>query len=89
MSGPPLQFDDMLISQEEQYSLGIERTTGAHYISVSIPAQLVDYEEHFVLTEEEFFILLDDPEAGQALARRCRAGEEAARLFDKGRGPVT
>lgn len=87
MTAPRLQFDDMMISQEEQFSLGVERTTGVHYISVSVAAQVVDYEEYYELTEEEFFRLLDDPEAGQALARRCRDGQEDARLFRRPGGP--
>ena len=87
MTGPQLQFDDMLISETEQFSLGIERTTGVHYVSVSVAAQLVDYEEYYELTEEEFDRLLDDPESGQELARRCRAGEEDARLFRRPGGP--
>lgn len=80
---PRLQFDDMLISQEEQFSLGIERTTGRRYISVSISQGFADYEEFFEISDEEFDRLLDDPEGGQDLARRCRAGEENARLFRK------
>ncbi len=87
MTAARLQFDDMMISQEEQFSLGVERATGVHYISVSVAAQMVDYEEYFELTEEEFFLLLDDPDAGQALARRCREGLEDARLFRRPGGP--
>ncbi|WP_020178993.1 hypothetical protein [Methylopila sp. M107] len=87
MTRSSLQFDDMMISETERYSLGVERNSGAHYISVQISAQLVDYEEYYELTEEEFFLLLDDPEAGQTLARRCRDGHEAARLFSRPGGP--
>lgn len=78
---PKLQFDDMLISQEEQYSLGVERVTGRRYISVSVSQGFADYEEFFEISDEEFDRLLDDPEGGQDLARRCRSGEENARLF--------
>lgn len=82
MSG--FQFDDLMISEEERYSIGLERTTGKHFISVQISQGFVDYEEHFELSEEEFDKLLEAPEAGQEFARRCRAGEEDGRLFRPG-----
>ncbi|RXF67092.1 hypothetical protein [Hansschlegelia zhihuaiae] len=76
-----LQFDELMISQEERYSLGIERTTGKHYLSVEMTQDYVEFEEFYEISEEEFASMLDDPEAGQAFARRCRAGGEDSRLF--------
>lgn len=77
-----LQFDDMMIAEDGGYALGIERSSGRHYISVDVSGDGADrVEAHFALSEEEFMALLDDCEGGAALARRCRAGEEDGRLI--------
>lgn len=75
------QFDDLMISEVENYALGIERITGRKYLSVDVIDGDSICVSHYGISEEEFARLLDDPAAGQALARRCRAGEEEARAF--------
>lgn len=75
------QFDDLMISEEENYALGVERTTGRKYVSVDVIDGDAVCTSHYAVSEDEFVRLLDDPAAGQALARRCRAGEEEARAF--------
>lgn len=75
------QFDDLMISEEENYALGIERVTGKHYISVDVIDGDSVCASHYEISEAEFSRLLDDPTSGQALARRCKAGEEDVRLI--------
>jgi len=80
MSAPKI-FDDLMISEQENYALGLERTTGRKYLSVDEIDGDAVCASYFEVSEDEFAQLLDDPAAGQALARRCRAGEEEARRF--------
>lgn len=81
MSAPRYAFDDLMISEVENFSIGLERTTGRHFIGVVASDGFVEEDRRYELSDEEFHRLLDDPEAAQALARRCRAGEEEARRF--------
>ncbi|WP_257694630.1 hypothetical protein [Mycobacterium tuberculosis] len=78
------QFDDLMISEEENYALGVERRTGKHYISVDVIDGDSICASHYEISEAEFTRLLDDPASGQALARRCKAGEEETRLIREG-----
>ena len=74
-------FDDLMISEEENYALGIERSTGKRYISVDVIDGDSVCTSHYEISDDEFDRLLDDAASGQALARRCRAGEEEQRLI--------
>lgn len=79
-----LQFADLMISEDGRYSIGVERSSGRHFISVQLSEGFVEYDEHYELSEAEFEILLVDPAAGEAFARRCQAGEEDGRMFGPG-----
>lgn len=76
------QFADMLIAEDGNYALGIERTTGRHYLSVEMSEDgLMGEEAHFEISEEEFMRLLEDPDGAKEFARLCRAGEMRGRAF--------
>ena len=75
----PFVFDDLMISEEENYALGIERSTGKRYISVDVIDGDSVCTSHYEISADEFDRLLDDAASGQALPRRGRGGEAGRR----------
>ena len=54
---------------------------GRRILSFPVANRLVDYEEDYLLAEEEHSRIMSDPEKGHALAARCRAHLEDGRLL--------
>jgi hypothetical protein len=49
-----MKFEDTFFSREDSYSLGIESTSGRHYASIPVSNGIVDYEEHYEITPEQY-----------------------------------
>ena len=81
MAGPTRRYVDHLVDQEHRFSLSTEPATDQHHLAVAVSAPLVDYELRYQLTAGELAALLADHAAAVALAERCRAGLEDARLL--------
>ena len=72
-----MRFEDKSVDQSGRLSLGVDRNTGDYYLSIPVSNRLVDYEEYYRLSENEFQSLQKDDEAARAFAEQCRA-----RAFD-------
>ena len=53
---------------------------GRRVLSIPVANRLVDYEEDYVISEAEHAAIMADPAHGIAIADRCRAHLEDARL---------
>lgn len=78
------------VDREGRWSVGT-LADGRHVLSIPVANRLVDYEEDYLLTEDEYAAMLADPAFGLALADRCRTRLEDARLVlapgsDRGTG---
>jgi hypothetical protein len=69
------RFVDGAFSAEQRCSLGVDQTTGTHYLSIPVSNRLVDYEEYYRLSAEEYDGFLADPARAYAFAERCRQRE--------------
>ena len=49
-----MRFDDIFIFKKERFSIGQEADSGKFYLSFPVSNGLVEYEEYYELTEEEF-----------------------------------
>ena len=75
------RFIDHLVSRQHRFSLGIERETGRHYLSIPVANQMVDYEEYYRIEPDQFERFMADPEAALPFVERCRRRKEDERLI--------
>lgn len=76
-------FDDTFFSRDDRYSLGIESTSGRHYASIPVSNGIVDYEEYYEITPEQYQGFLGDPAAAIEFVESCRRHEHDDLLIEK------
>lgn len=67
-----MQFGDEFVCRENRYSLGTELDSGTHYVSIPVSNGLVDYEEYYAISPQQFDVLLSDKSAAVAFVEACR-----------------
>ena len=67
-----MTFNDVAISRENKFSIGIEVESGKYYLSIPVANNLVDYEEYYVLTEEAFEAYKADMSLALDFVQKCR-----------------
>lgn len=78
-----MKFDDTYFSREDRYSLGVESTSGRYYASIPVSNGLVDYEEYYELSKEEYDAFLRDRDAAVEFVEACRRREHDDLLLQK------
>jgi hypothetical protein len=78
-----MKFEDAQFSREQRYSLGIETDSGRCYLSIPVSNGLVDYEEYYELSEEQYRLFLVDPVTAAQFAESCRRREQDDRLIQR------
>ena len=78
-----VKFNDSLFSKSGSFSIGIEEESGRSYISIPVRNHLVEYEEYFEISADEYNKYLGDIESAIHLANRYRLKHEDDRLFYK------
>ncbi len=63
---------DIFVSREHLYSLGRDIKIDCYILSIPVSNRLVDYEEYYRLTDEQFHMFREDDVAAQAFANECR-----------------
>jgi hypothetical protein len=74
---------DEYSSRENRYSLGVDELSGRRYASVPVTIGVVDYEEYYELTDEQYARFLADPVAALAFIDECRRHEHDELLLQK------
>lgn len=74
-SGVGVRFTDTYFSKENRYSLGIEAESGRYYASIPVSNGIVDYEEYYELTPEQYARFLDTSDAAIEFVSSCRRRE--------------
>jgi hypothetical protein len=67
-----MNFEDTYYSSEYEYSIGVESTLGRHYASIPVSNGIVDYEEYYELTRDQYLEFLQDPSAAIEFIEACR-----------------
>ena len=62
---------DTLVNVVERFSLGIDEISGRHYFSIPVSNRLVDYEEYYEVTEQEYRTLMTDSALATLFAADC------------------
>jgi len=78
-----MKFEDSYFSREDRYSLGTESTTGRHYASIPVSNGIVDYEEYYEITPEQYETFLADRDAAIKFVESCRRHEHDELLIEK------
>jgi hypothetical protein len=78
-----LQPRDEYNSREDLYSLGVDELSGRHYASLPVTIGVVDYEEYYELTDEQYARFIADPVAALAFIEECRRHEHDELLMQK------
>lgn len=78
-----MNFEDKYFSRDDRYSLGVESTSGRNYASIPVSNGIVDYEEYYELTPEQFDRFLADHKAAVQFVESCRRHEQDDLLIQK------
>jgi len=78
-----MKFDDTYFSREDRYSIGIESTSGRYYASIPVSNGIVDYEEYYELTQDQYREFLRDKETAIDFIEACRRREHDDLLLQK------
>ncbi len=77
------QYAPMYVSQNPRFSLDRGVTTGKPVLGIPVRNQMVEYQEWYSLSEEEFERFMADHEAAKAFAADCGSQREDKRLVLK------
>ena len=78
-----MKFNDVLVSREHRFSLGIEETSGRYYVSIPVSNGMVDYEEYYEIDRAAFERYRVDPSTAIGFVERCRNREADELLIQK------
>lgn len=79
----PMEFDDFYVSKEHRFSLGQEFMSATRFLSFPVTNGLVDYEEYYALSADEFAKFMDDPAQALPLLEQCRQHHQDHRLIQQ------
>ncbi|WP_082975787.1 hypothetical protein [Mycobacterium sp. E2238] len=78
-----MRFDDTYFSREDRYSIGVESVSGRYYASIPVSNGIVDYEEYYELTPDQYRNFLQHREAAIEFIEACRKREHDDLLLQK------
>ena len=78
-----MKLEDTYFSRKDRYSLGVETTSRRNYASIPVSNGLVDYEEYYEITADQFHGFSRDREAALAFIESCRRHEQDDLLIQK------
>ncbi len=78
-----MKFDDKYFSRENRYSIGVESTSGRYYASIPVSNGVVDYEEYYELTQDQYDEFLRDSGAAIEFIEACRRREHDDLLLQR------
>lgn len=78
-----MKFTDSYFSRETRFSLGVEEESGRFYASIPVSNGVVDYEEYYELTKEQYEAYLADPSTAVPFVEECRRRKHDHLLIQK------
>lgn len=78
-----MKFQDIAVNREQRYALGTEQDSGKHYVSIPVSNGLVDYEEYYEISNEEFERYRADLASALPLVEQARQRQVDDRLIQK------
>jgi hypothetical protein len=78
-----MKFNDTYFSREDRYSLGVEAMSDRYYTSIPVSNGIVDYEEYYEITPDQYHIFLGNRDAAIEFVESCRRHERDDLLIQK------
>jgi hypothetical protein len=78
-----MKFTDAYFSRENRYSIGTEESSGRHYASIPVSNGIVDYEEYYEITQDQYHQFLRDSTAALEFVEACRRRERDNLLLQR------
>jgi hypothetical protein len=78
-----MKFEDTYFSREDRYSIGVESTSGRYYASIPVSNGIVDYEEYYELTQDQYREFLRDRGTAIKFIEACRRREHDYLLLQR------
>jgi hypothetical protein len=69
----PNRFSDTHVFREQRFAIGRDTQTSGFFLSIPVANQMVDYEEYYRLTPDQYRQFSNDSVAGGLFADECRA----------------
>ncbi|MGE8097431.1 hypothetical protein [Pseudomonas fluorescens] len=70
-----MNFNDVLLSKSERFSIGIEEESGKFYVSIPVSNRMVDYDEYYEIDKRAFDTYIKNPASALSFVERCRNRE--------------
>lgn len=78
-----MTYDDTFFSRQDRYSIGVESTSGRHYLSIPVSSRILDYEEYYEITPEQHRVFREDRVEALQFAEVCRRREHDDLLIEE------
>ena len=78
-----MKFTDIKFSKSKRFSIGQEENSGKYYLSFPVSNQLVEYEEYYEITVNEFNDYIQNLDNAIPLLEKCKQHKEDHRLIQK------
>lgn len=75
------RFNIIETNSSGRYSIGVDTSQNIHFLAIPVANRLVDYEEYYSLSQDEYENFLADDAAASSFAEQCRRREMDARLI--------
>ncbi|MGC5704388.1 hypothetical protein J4P02_29715 [Pseudomonas sp. NFXW11] len=70
-----MKFNDLFVSREEMFSMGVEAISGQYYLAFPVSIGVVDYEEYYAIDQATFEWFEQDLQAALEFVTRARKRE--------------
>lgn len=78
-----MNFDDLFIFRKERFSIGQETENQTYYLSIPVNNGMVEYEEYYEISKEEFERFSASLEQMRQVATMCRERRNDDKLIMK------
>ncbi|MBF0315011.1 MAG: hypothetical protein HQK50_08125 [Oligoflexia bacterium] len=76
-----MKFKDANFSKEHRFSIGIEEESNKYYISFPAYNGIVEYEEYYEISQQEYLDFDTNLSNALTLLQRCKERKEESRLL--------
>jgi hypothetical protein len=67
------RFSDTHVFREQRFAIGSDTQTHGYFLSIPVANQMVDYEEYYRLTPDQYCLFSANAAAAGLFADECRA----------------
>jgi hypothetical protein len=70
-----MEFNDTYFSRKDRYPLGVEAVSDRFYASMPVSNGILDYEEYYEITPDQYHFFLSKRDAAIEFIESCRRHE--------------